>query len=176
MRKGLEKAADKKLRTLLKDTDPDKDPRRCTGQSFVYDKKGPGQVKLFDKDTGLPLRKPCEKFAIKGGFVCTTHGGSAKQVRAAATERLLSMVDDKITRLDELAEQNTHLPTAFNATKEILKAAKVVEDSSGKSDGTGNKPTVLIGINFGGLATGKDGAVMLSPGAIEAKIVDGEKT
>lgn len=31
----------------------------------------------------------CEKYAIKGGDVCNTHGGSAPQVKAKAAERVL---------------------------------------------------------------------------------------
>jgi hypothetical protein len=35
------------------------------------------------RKTGLP----CRNWAIRGGFVCTHHGGSAGQVRAAADRR-----------------------------------------------------------------------------------------
>jgi hypothetical protein len=35
------------------------------------------------RKTGLP----CGNWAIRGGFVCTHHGGSAQQVRAAADRR-----------------------------------------------------------------------------------------
>jgi len=31
---------------------------------------------------------PCKRWAIRGGFVCPTHGGSARQVRRAARLRL----------------------------------------------------------------------------------------
>jgi hypothetical protein len=45
------------------------DPEKCTGHN------GAGQ--------------PCRNRPIRGGSVCSTHGGSAPQVRAAADQRLL---------------------------------------------------------------------------------------
>lgn len=40
------------------------------------------------------MRKaPCKKRAIQGGNVCTTHGGSAPQVRKKANERLEDILD-----------------------------------------------------------------------------------
>ena len=35
----------------------------------------------------------CRRAAIKGGFVCIMHGGSAPQVKAAARERLADLID-----------------------------------------------------------------------------------
>lgn len=32
--------------------------------------------------------RPCRKWAIRGGYVCPSHGGSTPQVRAAAQRRL----------------------------------------------------------------------------------------
>lgn len=37
--------------------------------------------------------KPCKRWAIVGGNVCPTHGGSAPQVREAARRRILSTVE-----------------------------------------------------------------------------------
>lgn len=36
--------------------------------------------------------KPCGRFAIKGGTVCATHGGSIQRVKAAARRRLAEQV------------------------------------------------------------------------------------
>lgn len=38
--------------------------------------------------------KPCRAPAIRGGTVCTGHGGRAPQVKAAAARRLQKMLDD----------------------------------------------------------------------------------
>ena len=43
--------------------------------------------------TAHTKRGPCKKAAIMGGRVCTTHGGSAPQVKAKAVERLLDLID-----------------------------------------------------------------------------------
>lgn len=49
-----------------------------------------GQVHDPDKCTGHNARGlPCGNKPIRGGSVCSTHGGSAPQVRAKAEERLL---------------------------------------------------------------------------------------
>lgn len=37
--------------------------------------------------------QPCKKYAILGGTVCDTHGGSAPQVKRAAAERLADLID-----------------------------------------------------------------------------------
>lgn len=47
--------------------------------------------------------EPCKKYAIVGGDVCNTHGGSAPQVREAARKRILRMVDDALTGMAALA-------------------------------------------------------------------------
>lgn len=33
--------------------------------------------------------KPCQRWSIRGGYVCPSHGGRAPQVRAKARERLI---------------------------------------------------------------------------------------
>src|SRR5690606_21776065 len=49
--------------------------------------------------TGLP----CKAYAIHGGNVCVTHGGSAPQVREAARRRLLTDADKAVEELKRLA-------------------------------------------------------------------------
>jgi hypothetical protein len=34
---------------------------------------------------------PCKRWAIRGGYVCPSHGGRARQVRRAAERRLLEI-------------------------------------------------------------------------------------
>lgn len=48
-------------------------------------------------------RGPCKNYAIVGGTVCMTHGGSAPQVREAARKRILRVVDDALTGMEALA-------------------------------------------------------------------------
>jgi hypothetical protein len=40
--------------------------------------------------------KPCQKYAIKGGAVCTVHGGSAPQVIRAAQRRLAAAASEAL--------------------------------------------------------------------------------
>lgn len=44
----------------------------------------------------------CRRWAILGGSVCPTHGGSAPQVKAAARARLQELAHPAITRLADL--------------------------------------------------------------------------
>lgn len=48
--------------------------------------------------------KPCGRFAIQGGSVCATHGGSAPQVRAKAKRRLDAFADQAVQGLLNLAQ------------------------------------------------------------------------
>lgn len=50
------------------------------------------------RSTGLQ----CKRAAIKGGNVCTSHGGAAPQVRKKARERLLDLLDPAIGQLAKL--------------------------------------------------------------------------
>jgi hypothetical protein len=67
--------------------------------------------------------KPCRKWAIAGGTVCPTHGGSAGHVKAAARERLAAMVEPALDGL-QTALDSKELPA-------ILKAAQLVLDRAG---------------------------------------------
>lgn len=59
----------------------------------------PKQCKAHSSRTG----EQCKSYAIIGGDVCVTHGGSAPQVREAARKRILRMVDDALTGMAALA-------------------------------------------------------------------------
>lgn len=50
------------------------------------------------KRTGLQ----CKRAAIKGGSVCTTHGGAAPHVQRSARQRLLDLVDPAIAQLAKI--------------------------------------------------------------------------
>lgn len=62
-------------------------------------KKRTYQAKRPCKARSARTGRPCSKGAIAGGAVCTTHGGSAPQVKAAARERLMDLIDpDRVLR------------------------------------------------------------------------------
>lgn len=48
------------------------------------------------------------------------HGGATPKAKKAARERLMKLLPQAITRLEELAAQGDHLPTSMMAVKEIL--------------------------------------------------------
>lgn len=52
--------------------------------------------------TSVKTGEQCKRAAIKGGTVCTTHGGASPQVRKAAKERLLDLVEPAINELAKL--------------------------------------------------------------------------
>lgn len=121
--------------------------------------------------------EPCKKYAIKGGLVCTTHGGSAPQVRAAANKRLLAMVEPSLIRLADLVQQSEHMPTALGAIRTVLERAGTVTPIGplGKDTSEGNtRPVLQIGINIGGLAPGRLQVLAQLPEAnpIDATVVE----
>lgn len=48
----------------------------------------------------------CKRAAIRGGFVCTSHGGAAPQVKKKARERLAELVDPFITELRRIVMES----------------------------------------------------------------------
>jgi hypothetical protein len=64
--------------------------------------------------------RPCKKYAIVGGFVCATHGGSAPQVRAAANRRLLALAPRAVQVLADLMEQAESEPVRARAAIDLL--------------------------------------------------------
>jgi hypothetical protein len=66
--------------------------------------------------------EPCRKSPILGGNVCDVHGGRAPQVKRAARERILDLVDPALSTLEQLL--NSHREDVrLGAVKDILDRA-----------------------------------------------------
>lgn len=118
--------------------------RRCNGKSKVRDENG--EVVMVD---GKALRKPCELTAMMGSTVCHIHGNT-KNIKAKAKQRMRAALDPALVRLEFLAHQNAHLPTALGATKEIINRNLGAVGSEQEGDA---RPRVQIGIlNIGGVS------------------------
>lgn len=65
------------------------DGARCKGKSYIRDSEG---AYIIGPD-GQRLRRPCLQWPIKGGSVCTRHGGGVPRVLEAAKRRLLESAD-----------------------------------------------------------------------------------
>jgi hypothetical protein len=64
--------------------------------------------------------EPCKHWAIRGGTVCYTHGGAAPQVKAAAKQRLLDLIDQDRWR-EEISALALHkVPDIFDADGNML--------------------------------------------------------
>lgn len=66
---------------------------------------------------------PCPNAAIKGGNVCTAHGGRAPQVRAAAQARILAMVEPALDTMLTAIKDDDPKVRATAAAKDILDRA-----------------------------------------------------
>jgi hypothetical protein len=73
----------------------------------------------------------CKRAAIKGGFVCTSHGGASPQARKKAKERLLELVDPALAALQKVLTSDADDSVKVRAALGIL-------------DRTGFKPGVQI--------------------------------
>lgn len=102
------------------------------------------------KKTGIR----CGKWAIKGGSVCPTHGGSAPQVKKKAALRLLAMVEPALVELEELVVQNGHLPTKLGAIRTVLERAgdEAIGALKQRAEEKDTRPKIFIGIKVGGIA------------------------
>lgn len=131
---------------------------KCTGRVPV---KVDSKIKR-DK-AGNRVTRPCKLNAIKGGTVCKSHGGGAKQVRAKAAVRaevmawglgdttvdpgdtLLRLVSQSAARADHYARL---LEAAYDAAERLKTAVEaerlIVEDLDSDTDEDGNpeKPDV----------------------------------
>lgn len=108
-----------------------------------------GKCKAMTTGTWGPKR-PCDRWAIKGGDVCYMHGGGAKQTKEAAKKRLMSEVHPTIERLTQIRDQDTHFPAAVAAAKEILNRTLGKPEATQTKLGDG-APQINIGINLSGL-------------------------
>jgi hypothetical protein len=58
--------------------------------------------------------RPCKRWAILGGTVCPTHGGSAPQVRAAAQRRIVAAVLPNLQTAQDMID-DPEIPAATRA-------------------------------------------------------------
>ena len=70
----------------------------------------------------------CERWAIEGGTVCPTHGGSVKRVKEAAQRRLLELVSPALARLSQALDME---PQSKDEWAVIMRAIKEVLDRAG---------------------------------------------
>ncbi len=68
--------------------------------------------------------QPCSAYAIRGGTVCSVHGGRAPQVKRKAAERLRALVDPAINALEQIVNDPDHAQR-LAAAREILDRAGV---------------------------------------------------
>ena len=157
--RSLERQREKSARLLREASAIQPDERKCRGKvklrTDVSKPVGPDNPHLLDEN-GLVQTRPCKNNAIRGGFVCTKHGGAAPQVRKKANKRLLAMVEPSIIRLEALIHQDEHMPTALGAIRTVLERAGSNTPIGPMAKETGEKdmrPIINIGIKVGGIET-----------------------
>ena len=67
--------------------------------------------------------EPCQKVAIKGHYVCATHGGSAPQVRRTAREHLDALAHPAVRELERLLAAADSDAVKLATAKDILDRA-----------------------------------------------------
>jgi hypothetical protein len=120
------------LQQIKEDTGVERDPRKCI--AWTTGNHGP--------------KRRCDRWAIAGGTVCEKHGGKAPNVVKAAKQRLEALLLRKIERLDEISEQNCHMPSALGATQAIINRTMGKVGDAPKKVDTGT--TIQIGIALTG--------------------------
>src|SRR5687768_12526908 len=65
-------------------------------------------------------RQLCRKWAIRGGHVCPTHGGSAPQVRRKALERLEHLIDPERVLRQAAALAYSDIRDAFTPSGNLI--------------------------------------------------------
>lgn len=116
----------------LKQQGIERDPRLC-----IRRKMQPDGTYLY-----------CKRWAIAGGTVCPKHGGDAPQVKDAAKRRMEALLLRKVERLDEISEQDGHMPSALGATMSLINRVMGKVGDAPKAAATG--PSVIVGIAFKG--------------------------
>ena len=66
--------------------------------------------------------EPCRRYAISGGTVCPSHGGSARQVKEAASKRLAELVHPAVAALNRLLSSDDDR-IVLGAIKTVLATA-----------------------------------------------------
>lgn len=106
--------------------------------------------------------KPCQKYAIKGGFVCTVHGGRAPQVKAKAEQRIKDMLADAIdpnrvlrevgrlaySDIGDMFDENGKLLPVKKLPEDIRRAIKSIEVVRGNVDAGDGKFDDLVKVQL----------------------------
>lgn len=105
--------------------------------------------------TGISSRTglPCEGRRLLGATVCTRHGAALKHVKAAAEQRLREAAIPMLRRVRKLAEQSEHLPTAYNAARDLLDRAGIGALVESKVQAAQKDTTSRVIVNIGFLTT-----------------------
>lgn len=112
---------------------------------------------------------PCTKARVAGMTVCRKHGGNTQHVRRAATRRLETMVAPVLGRMKDLAMQDEHKPTAYNASRDILDRACIGAPIEAKvrQSADGGKPRsdkAQLHVGFMSIVTGRTDFHIVSEG------------
>ena len=107
--------------------------RQCVARAYVraveIDPSLTGEEaeeKVYNAD-GSAQKRRCRKFAIRGGTVCDTHGGSTTHVKRAAAKRLAYARDLALERIiDELESLDADI--ALKAATLAMKHAPAEAD------------------------------------------------
>lgn len=126
------KGADHRARSGAKVPDSRSDPPPRKG---VFGVKGgpaaPGSKNDSRRCTATAqgTGERCKRAAIKGGNVCTTHGGAAPQVQKSAKQRLMEMVEPAMIELRKIIDRDDTVDS------DKLRAIQMVLDRAGYGPG-----------------------------------------
>jgi hypothetical protein len=111
------------------------DDRRCTATA---------------KSTG----ERCKRAAIRGGNVCSMHGGNAEQVQRKAQERLDRMADETTAEMQDIIRDLTDLYNAADPEEKVDIARELRQNWQAILDRTGHGPSETREV------TGEDGGAL----------------
>jgi hypothetical protein len=97
--------------------------RRCTGEAYIRDATG---MYVVDADW-VRLMRPCLRRPIKGGEVCSTHGGRIPHVKDAAARRLAEAADRVAERLVGLTDIRDEEKVRIRPQDRIMAANSVLD-------------------------------------------------